>query len=78
FQKREIPEDIPSLRVENGKERIEDIIPLLVESEFVRSKSEFLRLVEQNGVSFNGDKLTREELDTAVQSGDVLQIGKKR
>lgn len=78
FQKREIPENIPSLLVEIGQERIEEIIPQLVESGFVRSKSEFVRLVEQNGVSFNGDKLTREELDTVVQSGDVLQIGKKR
>lgn len=78
FQKREIPKNIPSLLVEIGQERIEEIIPQLVESGFVRSKSEFVRLVEQNGVSFNGDKLTREELDTVVQSGDVLQIGKKR
>ena len=61
-----------------GNERIEDIIPQLVKQEFVRSKSEFLRLIEQNGVSFNGDKLTHEELVTAIQNGDVLQIGKKR
>lgn len=78
FQKREIPKNIPSLLVEIGQERIEEIIPQLVESGFVRSKSEFVRLVEQNGVSFNGDKLTREELDTVVHNGDVLQIGKKR
>ncbi|WP_434400608.1 tyrosine--tRNA ligase [Planococcus sp. 11815] len=78
FQKREIPENIPSLLVEIGQERIEEIIPQLVESGFVRSKSEFVRLIEQNGVSFNGDKLTREELDTVVHNGDVLQIGKKR
>ena len=78
FQKREIPENIPSLLVEIGKERIGEIIPQFVASGFVRSKSEFVRLIGQNGVSFNGEKLTQEELDTVVYNGDVLQIGKKR
>ncbi|MGX7594412.1 tyrosine--tRNA ligase [Planococcus plakortidis] len=78
FQKREIPENIPSILVEIGKERIGEIIPQFVASGFVRSKSEFVRLIGQNGVSFNGEKLTQEELDTVVYSGDVLQIGKKR
>ena len=44
----------------------------------VRSKSEFVRLIEQDGVSFNGEKLVRDDLDTVVHNGDVLQIGKKR
>ena len=78
FQKREIPENIPSILVEIGKERIGEIIPQFVASGFVRSKSEFVRLIGQNGVSFNGEKLTQEELDTVVYNGDVLQIGKKR
>ncbi|MFC4713565.1 tyrosine--tRNA ligase [Planococcus dechangensis] len=78
FQKREIPENIPSLVVEIGKEHIEELLPQLVASGFVRSKSEFGRLIEQDGVSFNGEKLTRDELDTVVHNGDVLQIGKKR
>ncbi|MBT2583238.1 tyrosine--tRNA ligase [Planococcus sp. ISL-109] len=78
FQKREIPENIPTLLVEIDKERIEQIIPQFVASGFVRSKSDFVRLIEQNGVLFNGNKLTKEELDTVVSNGDVLQIGKKR
>lgn len=78
FQKRQIPENIPSLLVELGEERLGDIVPQLVKDGFVKSKSEFLRLIRQNGVTFNGEKISDDELDTVVSNGDVLQIGKKR
>ncbi len=78
FQKREIPENIPALLVEIDRERLEQIVPQLIEGGFVQSKSELTRLIKQNGVSFNGTKITPEKLDTVVKSGDVLQIGKKR
>ncbi|WP_107948949.1 tyrosine--tRNA ligase [Lysinibacillus parviboronicapiens] len=78
FQKREIPENIPSLIIEIGHEKIADIIPELITMDFVQSKSEFVRLIKQNGVSLNGEKILADDLDHILMNNDVLQIGKKR
>ncbi|KMY45750.1 tyrosyl-tRNA synthetase [Bacillus sp. FJAT-27916] len=78
FRKRELPNDIPTIQLEDAQETITDVIPNLIEHGLVTSKSEFLRLVKQNGVSLNGEKLTSETLNQTIASEDVIQIGKKR
>lgn len=78
FQKKQIPDQIPVLLIEIGKETINHIVPSLIEQDFVKSKSEFLRLVKQNGVSLNGEKLIADDMDRVLMNHDVLQIGKKR
>lgn len=78
FQKREIPENIPTLTLTSEQKTLEQVIPLLIENELVKSKSEFVRLISQNGVSLNQQKLQKEELIREINSKDVLQIGKKR
>ncbi len=78
FQKKEIPENIPSLVIEIGQELLQDVIPQLIEMGLVKSKSEFVRLLKQDGVSLNGEKLTIEELSRVLINDEVLQIGKKR
>ncbi|QFT90895.1 Tyrosine--tRNA ligase [Bacillus sp. THAF10] len=78
FQKRQIPSDIPSITIEAGATILEEIIPDLVKMKHIKSKSEFLRLIDQNGVSLNQEKLKSEQLKQILRSGDTLQIGKKR
>lgn len=78
FQKKEIPKNIPILLLEIDKERIVDIIPQLVVMGFIQSKSEFLRLIKQKGVSLNGEKMAMDDLSQVLMNNDVLQIGKKR
>lgn len=78
FQRKEIPKNIPLLLLEIDKERIVDIMPQLVAMGFIQSKSEFLRLIKQNGVSLNGEKIAMDDLSQVLMNGDVLQIGKKR
>lgn len=78
FQKREIPENIPSLNITAEQQTLEQVIPLLIENGLVKSKSEFIRLISQNGVSLNQQKLQKEEVTKEIHSKDVLQIGKKR
>lgn len=78
FQKKQIPENIPSLFIEMNQERLQDVIPQLIEMELVKSKSEFIRLLKQDGVSINGEKINTEELSRFLLNSDVLQIGKKR
>ena len=38
----------------------------------------FLRLVNQGGVQLNGEKLSSNDINKVINSGDVLKIGKKR
>jgi len=78
FQKKVIPDNIPVLLLEIDKERIEDIIPQLISIQFIQSKSDFLRLIKQNGVSLNGEKIAVDDLSQVLMNEDVLQIGKKR
>lgn len=78
FQKKVIPTNIPTLLLEIDKERIEDIIPQLISIHFIQSKSDFLRLIKQNGVSLNGEKMAADDLSRVLMNEDVLQIGKKR
>ena len=78
FSKKEIPDDIPELLVEIGAETVEAIIPQLIQIELVKSKSEFIRLIRQNGVQLNKEKINEDDLDRVLMNQDVLQIGKKR
>lgn len=78
FQKKKIPDNIPSILIEIGKESVLDIIPSLIANDYIKSKSEFIRLMKQNGVSLNGEKLTVDDIDKILMNDEVLQIGKKR
>jgi len=78
FQKKKIPDNIPSIVIEIGKESVLDIIPSLIAKDYIKSKSEFIRLMKQNGVSLNGEKLTVDDIDKILMNDEVLQIGKKR
>lgn len=76
YSKKTIPEDIPTIKFNNIK--LIDLIPNLIDIGFVKSKSEFIRLVKQSGVKINGDKITEPELQLVLKDKDVLQIGKKK
>lgn len=75
FIKKAIPDQIPELAVK-AQSHLVEIIPLLVENGFIKSNSEFRRLVQQNGVQLNQHKL--KHIDSILLYGDVLKIGKKR
>lgn len=77
FSKKAIPDDIPELLVEIRKETIADIIPQLIKMSFVKSKSEFMRLLNQGGVKLNGEKLSSNDIVRVIICGDVMKIGKK-
>lgn len=78
FSKKAIPDDIPELLIDLEKNTLNDIIPQLVELGMVKSKSEFLRLIQQGGVQINGEKIERDELGRVLIHLDVIKIGKKK
>ena len=81
FSKKEIPSQIPELSLPASASEsptFHQAISLLVSHQYVKSRNEMLRLIRQGGISRNGEKMTEETLAEAIQSGDVLKIGKKR
>lgn len=78
FSKKSIPDSIPELVIDLDKDRLSDIIPLLINEKLIQSGSDFRRLILQGGVSINKEQIELEELDIVLACGDILKIGKKR
>ena len=78
FSKKAIPNDIPTLLLEIDKETVNDIIPQLIAMEYVKSKSEFIRLIRQGGIQINGEKIKEDELNSVLINFDIIKIGKKK
>jgi tyrosyl-tRNA synthetase len=77
FRKKSTPEDISTMILAIGKETVNDTIPQLVAMGFVKSRSEFLRLLKQGGIRLNEEKMVEDDLSTVLFNNDVLKIGKK-
>ncbi|KHD37472.1 tyrosyl-tRNA synthetase [Clostridium acetobutylicum] len=73
FQNKEIPEDIPIVKVRSENNLIEAIVKVNSNT----SKSEARRLIAQGGVKLNGRKVINFN-DIILKSNDVIQIGKKK
>jgi tyrosyl-tRNA synthetase len=70
-QNKEIPTEIKELSITEGMTASE----VLIQGNFVESKSEAKRLIEQGGVTLNDEKLT--DPDSKAGAG-VLKVGKNR
>ncbi len=80
FSQREIPQDMPEIvlgadDLENGKI---GIAKLLVKAGMASSNSEARRLVQQGGVSIDGEKIPDMSFELEPKDGQVLRAGKLR
>jgi tyrosyl-tRNA synthetase len=77
--RREVPDDVRTVRVEAGPEG-KVHLPALMASEFEISSSEARRLIAQGGVKLDGEQVDGEafDLDATELDGKVLQVGKRR
>ena len=68
-------------QLELSKQKLNSsIIDILLETSIVSSKTEARRLIEQNGISVNKEKVTLEKLITKEDLNDnfiIIQKGKK-
>ncbi len=78
FSKKAIPNDIPILLLDLEKDTVNDSIPGLIELGYIKSRSEFIRLIRQGGIQINGEKMDEDEINSVLINGDVMRIGKKR
>ncbi len=75
FSQRNVPTDMPEVQVSAGTVGILDLI---ASAGFAKSNSEARRLVKQNAVSIDGEKIA--DIDARVEpaDGQVLKVGKRR
>ena len=73
FQEREVPEEIEEHRLSLANLSLVDI---MVKAELSKSRSEASRLLKQNAVSINGERI-KENL-TGIQSGSIIKVGRRR
>lgn len=78
FSKKSIPDDIPDLLIDYDTDTLRDIIPQLVDLGYVKSRSEFIRLIRQGGIQLNGEKINEDDLNQVLYNADVIKIGKKQ
>lgn len=74
FSKKNQPEQMEAFYVD--KEDC-DMIRILKKGNFVKSNSEARRLIEQGGISLNGQKVELHQ-QLHLKDGDVLKVGKRR
>ncbi len=72
FQKGSLPDDIPPYPLKEG----ETILDVLTSAGLVASNSEARRLMQQNGIRFNGEVITN--LNVPFPGPGVLQVGKRK
>ncbi|MFC1548803.1 tyrosine--tRNA ligase [Candidatus Omnitrophota bacterium] len=76
FAKKELPEDIKELAV--NKDSI-GLVDLIIEIGFAPSKSEARRLIGQNAVSIDGEKVNDMNSEVSLgKEGKVLKVGKRK
>lgn len=76
FSKKEMPADIPSVRLERSGAW--DPAALLVAAGLARSKSEARRLVAQKAVEIDGEAIPSRAKSVRVEKGMVIRAGKRR
>lgn len=75
FKNKEKPSDIPTKKLSVKKMNITE---LLVQIKLASSKGEARRLIEQGGVKINSKKITDWKKEIGLESGMVIQAGKRK
>ena len=75
FSARKVPEDIPEIVPDRETLGIVDLLRLCLGAD--RSGGELRRLVQQGGVSIDGEKITNPQQMVSVTKGQILRIGKR-
>jgi tyrosyl-tRNA synthetase len=73
YSQRDIPDDIPELRVSETEVWLPKF---LSENKIVDSTNEGRRMIKQGAIKVNGDKYEQE--DIRLEAGMVIQVGKRK
>ncbi|MCB0278449.1 MAG: tyrosine--tRNA ligase [Calditrichaeota bacterium] len=75
FINKDLPDKIAEYEI---RQNPISILDLITDVNFATSKGEARRLIRGNGVSYNNEKITDENLVLELVEGHVLKVGKKR
>ena len=77
FAAKENPTDMPEIVLPSTRIKM-GVVELVVKAGFAASNSEAGRLVKQNAVSIDGEKITAVDADVDIRAGQILRVGKRR
>jgi len=77
FIKKEIPDEIPLFEITNGQKEI-SILDLITTVDFAPSKGEARRLVQQGGVTLDGEKIADISATVQLKPENILKVGKRK
>ena len=72
-----LPDEVPEVSISFEGSTI-GIIPLLMETRMVPSKGEARRMIEQGGVSIDGERVSDINTNIRLEKGIVLKVGKRK
>lgn len=75
FKKKELPSEIPSIKI--AAKNI-NILDLLVKTKLASSKAEAKRLIEQKGVKINNEIQEDWRKNIPIKNGMIIQVGKRK
>ena len=78
FSNKEIPDDIPEYKLKEGGVPELDLLELLVENKLAATKSEARRVIQQGGVTCDGEKVTGFNLTMPKADSFILKVGKRK
>ena len=75
FSQRNVPTDMPEIVIESGPI---GLVQLITSAGFAKSNGEARRLIQQNAVSLDGEKIADVDATVEPADGTVLKVGKRR
>jgi tyrosyl-tRNA synthetase len=75
FVNKDLPDDIPEFNLQESSYRLDD---LLIQTKTAESKSNARRLIQQGGVSVNGEKISDPFTTIELDAETVLKVGKRK
>ncbi|MGC9598879.1 MAG: tyrosine--tRNA ligase [Minisyncoccia bacterium] len=74
FSKKEIPDDVPELKIKRAKILALDLV---VASGVMKSKGEARRLIEQGGFEVGGKVIKNPQEELTLKGGEAVRVGKR-
>ncbi len=75
FAKKDLPDEIPEVKIEATTMRIDELI---IYTKTADSKGQARRLVQGGAVSINGEKIIDPFYEITIENGQILKVGKRK
>jgi tyrosyl-tRNA synthetase len=75
FVDKDLPDEMPEFNLDQNSYRLDD---LLIQTKTADSKSNARRLIQQGGVSVNGEKISDPFTTVELESETILKVGKRK